>query len=357
MLRNIRFALILLVALLSACGKNEVKIEFALPADLTANYPLVYYASDKNGGRIMEPVASVVNGKGLLKTPVSRPTLLYLSAGGKLPLVIYAERHDNIKVTGDSKNAALWNIAGNHLNEELSLWRNAHATTLLSGTQEEINEAVADYVGDNPDNPVAAILLLTAYSRYYNEAGFRRLWASLGEKADQNKWLDIVGRADMQIEGFRAPGILRSMVLRSLANGVDTIRPAEKTATILFFWNNGMDRRRDFIDSLKVLAKEYPDSASRMIADISIDVDSISWRSPLRSDSAKNITRLWVPAGLADLRLMDLQVTRLPFFIVFNREGFQSYRGDDVSEAMKKFREVAAHSDSIKATEPTSANP
>lgn len=348
MLRNVRFILIILVAILSACGKNEVKLEFALPADLTANYPLVYYASDKRGGMIVELVASIMNGKGILKSPVVRPTLIYLSAGGKLPLVIYAENHDNIKVTGDNRNSALWNVGGNRINEDLSLWRNAHATTLLSGSQTDINEAVADYVEENPDNPVAAILLLTAYSRYENEGEFRKLWHSLGEEADKMKWLDITGRADMQVEGFRAPGILRSMALRSLANGVDTIRPADHLATILFFWNNGMTGRRDYIDSLKKLAKEYPDSASRMIADISIDVDSTSWRSPLRSDSTKDIARFWVPAGVADLRLLDLQVTRLPFFIVFNPDGSQSYRGEDVTKAMDTFRKVATVSDSLK---------
>ena len=342
MAHALRYSVIILLSLLCSCGRNQSTLSFSLPADLSTNIRVVHYASNKKGGTTIESVATVINGKGELRAAMYNPTLLYLFAGGNMPVVVYAERGDKIAVKGSDSNPDLWEIGGNEINEELSLWRNAHASTLFSGTQEEINEAVADYAKENPDNPVAAILLLTAYSRSLDEIEFIDLWYNLGEKAQKDRWMRMVSRSDMLLGNVRRPGKLISMALRSLANGVDTIRPSATSATILYFWNNGMENRRELIDSLKILAKEYPDSASRMIADISVDPDSISWRSPLRSDSVKNIARFWVPAGLADSRLMELQVTRTPFFMVVAPDGRQTYRGSDPSAAMTAFRTLAS---------------
>lgn len=341
MLKTIRFSLILLLSLLCSCGKNDFRLQFSFPKDISANIQLIYYASNKKGGLIIETVASIMEGKGELRSAVYNPTLLYLNAGGNVPTVVYVERHDNIEISGSDRNPALWTIGGNAINEDLTLWRNAHATTLMSGTTREINEAVADYVESNPDNPVSAILLLTAFSRSEDEKQFLDLWYSLGEKADKQRWMTMVSRSDLLHHGVRHPGKLKSVALRSLANGVDTIRPSAASATILFFWNNGMDGRNELIDSLKTLAKEYPDSSARVIADICVDADSVSWRSPLRKDSTKNIARFWVPAGLADTRLMELQVTRTPFFMVVAPNGEQTYRGADASAAMNAFRALA----------------
>ena len=333
--------LILLLRLLGACGKNESWLRFSLAKDLSSNIRVVHYAANSRGGAMIESVASVMNGKGELRLVMHNPTLIYLYAGGNVPTMVYAERGDNITVAGSESNPNLWSIDGNEINEELSLWRNAHASTLFSGTQREINEAVADYVEGNPDNPVAAILMLTAYYRSENERQFVELWYSIGPKAEKERWVGMAGRSDMLHTRVGYPGKLHSMTMRSLANGIDTIRPTAADATILFFWNNGMERRKEYIDSLKVLAREFPDSAARIIADISLDADSVSWRSPLRNDSVKNIARFWAPAGLADLRLMDLQIPRTPFFSVIAPSGLQVYRGSDPAEAMKAFRRLA----------------
>lgn len=336
----------ILSLLLASCGKKEVILRFSLPKDMSSNIRVVHYASDKRGGIMIESVATVMGGQGELRAPTINPTLLYIYAGGNLPLTVYAEKGDKITISGSDTNPDHWTVDGNEVNEELSLWRNAHASTLYSGTPSEINEAVADYVERNPDNPASALLLLTSFYRQEDENLFVRLWYGLGEKADKDRWLRMVSRADMPTSAVRYPGKLKSVVFRSLANGLDTIRPSSAGATMLFFWVNGLDDRKDMIDSLKVLAKEYPDSASRIIADVCLDPDSISWRSPLRRDSVKNIARFWVPAGMADQRLMNLQVSRLPFFMVVAPNGIQTYRGSDVGKAMEAFRALAA-TDSI----------
>lgn len=337
----------LLMLALTSCGSKEFKLEFSLSQDVTANYTLRYYASDKRGGLNVEGVATLQQGKGVFKGATVNPVLIYLYGGTKVPSVIYCRRGETIGISGPDRNPAAWTVEGGDINRDLSLWRNAHSSTLANGTQKEINDAVEDFVTANPDNPVAAILLLTAFSRNDDETLFRELWKSIGEKADKDEWRDMVSRSDMLHSPARLPGRLTSMALRSLHNGVDTIRPSSAQASILFFWNNGMPDRKELIDSLKTLAKEYPDSSKRIIADISLDADSLSWRSPLRSDSVKGLARLWVPAGLADSRLIDLGVTAAPYFIVFSSDGHQRYRGPEAAEALSAFRRLASPADTI----------
>ncbi len=340
MILIVRIFCILVLLMATGCTKNEFYLEFDLATDVTANYKVVYYASNSKGGMMVESVATVSEGKGSLRCVTYNPVLLYLYSGQSEPVVIYARRGQKIPIQGSGKNPVQWEIGGNDINEELSKWRHAYETQLASGNRTEMDKAVAEFVSRNPDSEIAPLLLLTGFSRHDNEPLFRTLWRSLRTPTSAPDWLTMVGRSDIQNQRVMTPATLKSMTMRSLHNGVDTIRPASAKATALFFWQNGIDSRRTLIDSVKAMTKEWPDSARRIIADVSLDADSISWKSPLRSDSLHDVARLWAPSGLADPALRDLNVCRVPFYIILNPEGQQVYRGDDLPEAIAAFRRL-----------------
>ena len=97
MISIIRIIFISALLILSGCVKNEFSIEFNLPADVTTNYKISYYASDKRGGMMIETVAPVVNGKFLLKGKTVNPSLVFLTGSGKQSLAFYVERGENIR--------------------------------------------------------------------------------------------------------------------------------------------------------------------------------------------------------------------------------------------------------------------
>lgn len=341
MKKTIRISLLLSLLFLAACGKKEFVVEFSLPQDVDANYKLTYYASDKRGGIMMESAVAITAGKGEFKGQTINPTLIYLQAGARnQPLAVYVERGETVKISGADRDPATWKVEGNEINEEWSAWRNANARILSGGDPVEINRAVAAYVAAHESSPLSALLLLTTYSRADDETGFRRMWLSLKDDAASEKWASLAGRADQPSRLAPTPGRLKEMVMRSMQNGVDTIRPDSVAATILVFWNGGDDRRSELMDSVKALAKEFSDSSKRVIADVCLDSDSIGWRMQTRRDTLKGVARLWTPAGLADTRLMTLGVGRAPFFIVFSPDGHQRYRGADTAEAFSAFRSL-----------------
>ena len=346
MIKYFHILLIAVAVALTACTKKQFTIQFELPADLNSNFRVVFYASDSRGGILLENVAVISNGKGEIKCPARNPAIVYLYPGhGDItPIVIYAERGNNIKVTGSSPDPYTWVVDGNDINKALSEWRNENAAALAKDTPEAVNGAVKDYVEKNPSSEISALLLLTSFHRNVDDPLFRSLWQSLRGDATDPRWTRMVARADMLSTQVNNPGRLRSMLMRSLANGVDTIRPDSVKATLLFFWHNGFSDRKERFDSIRALAREFPDSSRRLIADVCLDNDSISWRSMLRSDSLAKVARLWAPAGLADTRLMKLDVPRSPFFLVFSPDGRQAYRGDDTGKAMSAFRNLIKES-------------
>lgn len=332
--------LIALLLILAGCSKGQFKLEFQLPADLNTNYTAIYYASDKRGGMTIETVALIQKGKGELKCPAVNPTVLYLYVGPGTPLAIFAERGDKIEISGTDDNPYDWTVKGNEVNEALSEWRNANSKALSLNNPDSTNLAVARYVLANRESPISPLLLLTSFSRNDNETLFRQLWQGLQGEALDTDWAEIISRADIPDGRVRTPGRLVSLALRSAGTGLDTIRPDSVKATLLFFWNNGFPSRKQTFDSIKALTREYPDSSSRIIADICLDPDSTSWRSPLRADSVKKVLRMWAPQGIADKRINALGVTRTPFYIVLSPDGHQRYRGSDQKEAFSSFRSL-----------------
>lgn len=334
--------LVLLAALLS-CSRGEFTLEFDLDPGVPATYTAVWYDGAKGAERMVESAAAVTDGKGVLKGRTGGDALVLLSAPGELTLPVYLPGGGTVKITGNGRTTLDWEVGGDQVNKDLSEWRRRERSLLEARNADSTNLAVARYVYAHPASPASAVLLLADFDRRADETLFRRLWQGLAPEADAARMASLAARADLPDGRVRTPGHLKSVVFRSLLNGTDTLRPDSTRAMLLYFWANGGDSRREAIDTLRSLARQYRDSTTRVIADISVDADSLSWRSPLRQDSLQGlgVNRLWSPAGLADVQVMQLGVPRVPFFILIGPDGHQKFRGDGVAEAAAEFRRLA----------------
>ena len=349
MVSNVRYIFFFSMLVLMSCGKNEFTLDFNLNSEITENYNVIYYATDIKGGRTVQAVASVRDGKCILNGVTKKPTLTYITArNSSLPLVIYAEKGNKIKISGESKDPLQWIVEGNEINMQLSEWRVKNFEILSGKETDSINSVVKKYVEDNLDNPVSAILILCYFNRDKNERLYTQLMSSLKGEARQYEWLKRIGRVDQLSHNYFYPARLQSLVMRSIKDGADTLIIDEKNPALLLFWQTGDNERKTLIDSLKAMEKEFPDT-SIIVADICVDVDSISWKSVMKKDSLYKIKRFWAPAGLADQTVMKFKVPRLPYYIVFDRKGQQYYRGSDLSEAITDYRYLFSSKDTVSA--------
>ncbi len=343
-----------MILIFSGCVKNEFKINFEFPKDHVGNYLLTYYAWDSRGGRWIEQTASVQEGKAVADCITRLPTLIYISDASQPgnSIIIYAERGDKIKVSGEGNNMDTWTVAGNKLSERWSEWRkNAYKQ---KNDRKAFEKSIEEYVKANPKDELSAILMLKEWNRRENPEGFVKLWNTIDKDSRGHQLIEMCGVADLlgvefvtKADGnldYAKDAKLKNLVLRSRDNGTDTLKFTKPSLIYLFSENN--TARRETIDSLKVLVKAYPDSDKRIMADIYMDSDSMTWVNAIRRDSLKGVVRAWQPRGLAEDDMVKLGVARLPWFVIKDKTAKEIYAGDDLKEAMAAFRKL--HNNSKK---------
>lgn len=330
-----------LCMVLTGCVKNRFEVEFDLPSTVESNYRLSYYAAVSDGGRMVDGVAVVKGGKGMIQGVTKLPTFVWVfSDDDRLLSVFYAERGDKIVVSSTHDDPASWRIGGNKLNELWSEWRIANAADLTAGDQRVINGLVTAYVEKNPDSPLSAALLLTSYSRRDDPQGFDRLWSSLGKDARAGKLLEASGRTDLTASGDE-PQRLDSLRVHSLGGENRLIKTADADATILFCWDNHCYDRNATIDSMKRLL-EKTDRLRLQMADLSFDLDSISWSISVRHDSVppEQWIRGWSFRGPMETALEPFHIPDVPYVMLFDRSGRKIYGGRYLSPAERGLSKI-----------------
>lgn len=338
------FSIIIFTLFFTGCVKNEFDIKFELAPSINGPYRVVYYASDKEKGWIIETVSDVNQGRGLLHGATRYPSVVYIFSpvSSGIRCVLYVERGDKITLTGSEADPILWEVKGNALSEECSQWRLENKAVLISSDPAEINKAVASYVKKNPESKLSTFLLSVYYSRVENEKEYLALRASLQPKAlDNEELMRALSMADMPDGLLTSPAAGRAFTITGANGDPCKLNPKSDKASLLAFRDeDGNFFRSETYDSLKAISRAYQDSAKRLIADLYLGPDSALWIRSVRMDTIKNVVRGWMPRGLADSVSMAMGVRRLPYFIVLDNKGEQVYRGDHLGKASEAFHRL-----------------
>ena len=338
-----------LTVMLGGCVKNEFKVDFQFPKDHIGNYLTAYYARDSRGGRWMEHTASIQEGVASVGGVTRLPTLIYVSDASNPgnSILVYAERGDEIRISGNDKDMWAWTVSGNKVSERWSEWRKTAYPK--KNDRKAFGKCIEEYVMNNPKDELSALLLLTEWNRREDPEGFVRLWNKIDKDSRGQQLIEMCGATDLlgvyftttaegDLEYAKDSG-MKKLALRSRDNGTDTLK--FNRPVFLYFYNENNNARREAADSMKTLAKAYPDSAKRVLADIYMDSDSTTWVNAIRRDSIKGAVRAWQPRGLAEEDMVRLGVARLPWFVVKDRNSKEIYAGSDLKDAMAAFRKAA----------------
>lgn len=342
------YIFLLSLLILVGCNKSEFTLQFDLSENVTDNYNVTYYATDIKDGVTVQAVASVRNGKCELNGYTKKPTLIFITKRkSNVPLVAIVDRRQKLEFSGESDNPLEWKVAGNDINDSLSVWRINNFKVLQDNDADSVNLAVSEYVENHRESKISPILMLCYYHRESNERNYIDLMGSLKGEAKNPMWLSIVGRSDQLYHSYSYPASLESIVMRTAGKAKDTLYINHRDPVFFFFWQNNDDERKEMIDSIKALKRELPDTVLIM-ADIYMDIDSLIWKNSIKKDSLENIKRFWAPMGIMDNKVQKLKVPALPYYIVFDPEGLQAYRGPDLEEAMKEYRDIFNSTDSLR---------
>ncbi len=339
--------LLFLTVILSSCSKNEFDIKFELTPSADGTYRAIYYASDPKKGWIVENVINIQQGKAHLTGMVYNPCIVYLcrTSNAAQGLYLYVERGDDFTISGDGSDPAAWHVDGNKLTRQLDEWRAENRDVIVkarSGREADIAplcRAVDSFVTSHPDDPAAAIILMAYYDRGYDPGRFSALMKSLRDDAADRKWIDMMARNDMPADEPAIPAIPKSLVFATVATGCDTITPGH-LPTLLYFGKASLQPYRDDIAKLRQLSRSSGDSASRIIANVSFEPDSMTRWHSVNVDSLQASVQAWVPLGLSDSQIKQLGVRRIPYLIVIDRKAKAVYSGTDTDRAIETFRSL-----------------
>lgn len=339
--------LLFLTVILSSCSKNEFDIKFELNPSADGTYRAIYYASDPKKGWIVENVVNIQQGKAHLTGMVYNPCIVYLcrTSNAAQGLYLYVERGDDFTISGDGSDPAAWHVDGNKLTRQLDEWRAENRDVIVkarSGREADIAplcHAVDSFVTSHPDDPAAAIILMAYYDRGYDPGRFSALMKSLRDDAADRKWIDMMARNDMPADEPAIPAIPKSLVFATVATGCDTITPGH-LPTLLYFGKASLQPYRDDIAKLRQLSRSSGDSASRIIANVSFEPDSMTRWHSVNVDSLQASVQAWVPLGLSDSQIKQLGVRRIPYLIVIDRKAKAIYSGTDTDRAIETFRSL-----------------
>lgn len=344
---------LLIFMLLPGCMKNEFSIRFEFPKDYVGNYLVDYYAWNSKRGSWVEAVASLQNGVADVRCGTNLPTLVYIrdASSSANSIVLFAEKGDEIVISGDKPDMNTWKIKGNKISQRWSEWRNKNADVLSKSRDKSTGEkekSIADFVGANKNDKLSTLILLTEWNRRENPDGFLKLWNQIGEDAKSQQFLEMIGCTDLLGVEFEvdAKGNLirtkekkqKQIIVRSRDNGADTLNFSKVKSSLLFFFEDSNSEREEAMDSIKALVKAYPDSAKRIISDICLRPDSMAWVNSIRRDTVQTIVRAWAPHGIADPNIINLGVARHPWFMVIRKDGSDAYSGSDLKDAIAAFR-------------------
>lgn len=343
----ISLLLLFLTVILSSCSKNEFDVKFELSPSADGTYRAIYYASDPKKGWIVENVVNIQQGKAHLTGMVYNPCIVYLcrTSNAAQGLYLYVERGDDFTISGDGSDPAAWHVDGNKLTRQLDEWRAENRDVIVkarSGREADIAplcRAVESFVTSHPDDPAAAIILMAYYDRGYDPGRFSALMKSLRDDAADRKWIDMMARNDMPADEPAIPAIPKSLVFATVATGCDTITPGH-LPTLLYFGKASLQPYRDDIAKLRQLSRSSGDSASRIIANVSFEPDSMTRWHSVNVDSLQASVQAWVPLGLSDSQIKQLGVRRIPYLIVIDRKAKAIYSGTDTDRAIETFRSL-----------------
>lgn len=345
------------VFLAGGCVKNEFNLIFELPDKVNTTYKIAYYASDPRGGLEVETAVAVAQGKGELKCITRNPSALWLFSGQQtLPMiVIYAERGDKIRIIGEGPNPYEWEVkGGSKVNDLLTEWRLKNKQLLqdlvtnvgLDDSEKyrkKMNASVAEFVEQHPDSPASVLLLTAYYDSSLSREEYLNLKGILDESGLSEKFADLLSRQDYvsSLDDTSKSGGLKDIIVQSYGKNYDTLKFKSSAAPIFaYFWTPGDFNREAALDSVRKLAKWRSDSAKMTIADISLSPDSSTWAFSVKRDSLRHTLRAISFKGLADKNMMDLEIRKTPWFIVTSGNGKKAYEGQDLDEALRKFRSL-----------------
>ncbi len=319
------------VLLLGSCS-SQFSIKGKITGLGSQNLRVVYCAGDS----VVDQWVRATNGEFQATGASDQLTVVSVLDGTGAPLVQLAlQNGDKVQVEGEAMQRFAITATGNDISQQWTLWVTEHRALYENSDHTALNRAIEQYVKDNRQSALSALLLLVDYfptsQAQHEQLG--KLLASLDQEACPQGLLDNYRRLTATTQ--RQPASLGSMLLYRQGKGLESFSPAKAPATLVWGWIAG-GKHHDEAQAVKAVAAPYGDRLQ--VADVLMQPDSTMWASRIKADAAPWSLHYWAPDGPMHTDLLPLNVQQAPWYVVTDSLGKVRYNGASLDQASKQLR-------------------
>ncbi|MBD5219745.1 MAG: DUF4369 domain-containing protein [Bacteroidales bacterium] len=316
----------LLVLLLLACGgcadTEQFRVNGTIEGKPTLNLRIAYYAD----GAYRTAVTAAREGEFEFYGSAKSPAMVEILDYDYRPLArLYAVNGETYEIKMDRTDHYAVEIRGNRTNEDWSRFLRENAKTLREGGR-KANEAVAQHIAANPGSVTSTLLLLTAYDSSADPMEADSLLSLIDLQARPSALTDGYMESLQRLVAVAADTEVMPIPYFFRRGEFPVMKPSDKPYTLLSFTTRNT-RGTAHVNTLRSLSKRTPKDRLRVM-DLSLDNDTIEWRSTTRPDSA-TWTQGWVAGNISAIGVDRLAIPSLPFYVICDSTGHQIYRGAD----------------------------
>lgn len=313
--------------LLMSCSHDDT---YSIDAEArglgTQNLRLVYIADDAVHTAQTTALDDRFRFEGRLERPVAMD--IYNNSGALLArMLVSPGEHVSMKLDINDYGASV--IEGSEATGRLI------AFLADNRKSADINGAIAAYVGDHRDDPVSALLMTSYYD----------IDASTPATADS--LLQLVDARARSVVGVESYATLLSQAMADRTRRLPArlrLRTADADSMVgiptrghrrMLLAIQDIDSRPELKRQAEAVADRL-DARDISMVEVTLASDSLQWRLTLTADTVPGRwTHAYTPAGVMDLSLKPLAVTKLPCYIVADSTGRYIVRTDDPAKAMR----------------------
>lgn len=244
----------------------------------------------------------------------------------------------NLKCRFDLSDPYHVEIKGNKPSEEWGKFLNKNREILSSGNVRAINDLVEEYALSHKDNIVSSLLMMTLFNAAGEEAKAESIFAQLNPDARPDRLVDYYRLILANDNNSYVNGKLVPFTLVNANDSIERYYPGGSSYSLFFFTASQGERRDTITPVLSYFYDKYSRRRLRII-EVSFAADTLLWKNIARRDTSNRWSQFWVPGGAANPNFEQLNVPRVPFYILSDSMGKQVYRGPSIKLAMDSLEE------------------
>ncbi|MCM1504650.1 MAG: hypothetical protein NC127_05590 [Muribaculum sp.] len=320
---------LVMLTLLTACDDDpEFRIEGTVEGLGTRNIVMTYVA-DRS---VHTDGIVAIDGKFILVGASKTYTIVELStAQHQLVGRVLIKNGQTLKCDFNLEDFFDQKVSGNKPSEQWSKFLRDNSDALRSGDHILNNRLVAEYVESHKDNILSSALMLTQFYAPDHESQADSIFATIAPEARPESLVDNYRLILSRINSAAFHGRIRTFTLTNLRDTTERYYAGRSSYTLFYFSGQGNEHR----DTIYPTLRELHDSINHRwirVYEVSMAQDTSMWKRIARQDSV-GWPRVWVPGGSANTTFDDLDIPRLPYYILSDSVGDTAYRGSSVKTA------------------------